>query len=54
VKAIGPSRTVVFNNLVPVFGVALAALLLGESITASMGIGGTLSVLGVMLTNRRP
>jgi drug/metabolite transporter (DMT)-like permease len=53
VKAIGPSRTVVFNNLVPVFGVALAALLLGESITAAMGIGGALSVLGVMLTNRK-
>jgi drug/metabolite transporter (DMT)-like permease len=53
VKAIGPSRTVVFNNLVPVFGVALASLLLGETITASMGIGGALSVLGVMLTNRK-
>nr|WP_235581324.1 MULTISPECIES: DMT family transporter [unclassified Rhizobacter] len=53
VKAIGPSRTVVFNNLVPVFGVTLAALLLGESITVSMGLGGALSVLGVMLTNRR-
>lgn len=53
VKAIGPSRTVVFNNLVPVFGVALAALLLGEGITASMGMGGALSVLGVMLTNRK-
>jgi len=53
VKAIGPSRTVVFNNLVPVFGVTLAALLLGEGITASMGMGGALSVLGVMLTNRK-
>lgn len=53
VKAIGPSRTAVFNNLVPVFGVALAGLLLGERITASMLAGGALSVLGVSLTNRR-
>lgn len=54
VKAIGPARTVVFNNLVPVFGVGLASLVLGESLSVSMGVGGTLSVLGVMLTNRKP
>jgi drug/metabolite transporter (DMT)-like permease len=53
VKAIGPARTAVFNNLVPVFAVALSAVLLGEPILASMLIGGAMVIAGVMLTNRR-
>lgn len=53
VKAIGPSRTAVFNNLVPVFGVLLAALLLGEPVLLSMILGGLLVVSGVTLTNRQ-
>jgi drug/metabolite transporter (DMT)-like permease len=53
VKAIGPSRTAIFNNLVPVFGVVFAALLLGEPVLASMVVGGVLALAGVMLTNRR-
>lgn len=52
VKALGPARTAVFNNLVPVFGVALSALLLGEPILLSMLLGGALVIAGVMLTNR--
>lgn len=52
VKAIGPSRTSVFNNLVPVFGIALAALLLGEPVLVSMLVGGALAIVGVTLTNR--
>ena len=52
VKAIGASRTAVFNNLVPVFGVSLAALLLGEQVLASMVAGGVLVAAGVTLTNR--
>lgn len=52
VKAIGPSRASVFNNLVPVFGVLLAALLLGEPVLVSMVVGGALVVAGVTLTNR--
>ncbi len=52
VKAIGPSRTAVFNNLVPVFGVVLASLLLSELILPSMIAGGVLAVAGVTLTNR--
>lgn len=51
VRQIGPSRTAVFNNLVPVFGVLLASLLIGESILASMVIGGAIGILGVTLTN---
>lgn len=52
VKALGPSRAAVFNNLVPVFGVALGAALLGEEVLLSMLLGGALVVAGVMLTNR--
>jgi drug/metabolite transporter (DMT)-like permease len=52
VKALGPARAAVFNNLVPVFGVALAAVLLGEQILLSMLLGGALVIAGVMLTNR--
>lgn len=52
VKLLGPARTTVFNNLVPVFGVLLATLLLGERITGSMVVGGALVVGGVALTNR--
>jgi drug/metabolite transporter (DMT)-like permease len=53
VRALGPARTAVFNNLVPVFGVALSALLLGEPILASMLVGGAMVIAGVTLTNRR-
>ncbi|MBC3882347.1 DMT family transporter [Undibacterium sp. LX40W] len=52
VKAIGPARTAVFNNLVPVFGVGLSALMLGEPILISMVVGGLLVITGVMITNR--
>lgn len=53
VKTIGPSRTAVFNNLVPVFGILLAAVLLGEPVLLSMVLGGLLVVGGVTLTNRQ-
>ena len=52
VKAIGPSRTSVFNNLVPVCGILFAALLLGEPVLLSMVIGGILAIIGVALANR--
>lgn len=53
IRAMGPSRTVVFTNLVPLFGVLLSALLLDEPVLASMLVGGALSVAGVILVNRR-
>ena len=52
VKAIRPVRTAVFNKLLPVFGVGLSALMLGEPILISMVIGGLLVITGVMITNR--
>jgi drug/metabolite transporter (DMT)-like permease len=54
VNTIGPARTAVFNNLVPVFGVSLAALVLNEPILISMIIGGCIVIAGVYLTNASP
>jgi drug/metabolite transporter (DMT)-like permease len=54
VRRIGPSRTAIFINLVPVFGVSLAAAVLGEPILASMALGGAMVIAGVALTNRAP
>lgn len=53
VKVIGPSRTAIFNNLVPMFGVLLATTLLGEPLYVSMVIGGALVIAGVAITNMR-
>lgn len=53
VKAIGPARTAVFNNLIPAFGVLLGTVLLGERLYISMIFGGALVIGGVALTNRR-
>ena len=52
VKAIGPARTAVFNNLVPVFGIGFGTWMLGEPLLISMVLGGVLVVTGVLLTNR--
>jgi drug/metabolite transporter (DMT)-like permease len=51
VKALGAARASVFTNLVPVFGVALGVLLLGEPLLASMIVGGVVTLAGVSLTN---
>lgn len=52
IKKLGASITSVFNNLVPVFGVAIAVLLLGEPLLPSMLIGGAVAICGVMLVSR--
>jgi len=52
VQVLGPARTVIFNNLVPVFGATFGVLLLGEPLSASMILGGILAVSGVMLVSR--
>lgn len=51
VKTIGPARTVVFTNLVPVFGVVFGSLILSEPILPSMLLGGVIVIMGVFLTN---
>jgi drug/metabolite transporter (DMT)-like permease len=52
VRRIGPSRTAIFINFVPVFGVTFAALFLGEPILTSMVLGGLMVIGGVLLTTR--
>jgi drug/metabolite transporter (DMT)-like permease len=47
VEALGASRAAVFVNLVPLFGVILSTLMLGETMGVSQLAGGSLVVLGV-------
>jgi drug/metabolite transporter (DMT)-like permease len=54
IKIIGASRSAIFTNLVPVFGVLLGVLILGERPVLSSLIGGVLVIFGVFLTNRIP
>jgi drug/metabolite transporter (DMT)-like permease len=51
-QVLGPSRTVIFNNLVPVFGACFGVGLLGEPLTASMLLGGAIALTGVMIVTR--
>jgi drug/metabolite transporter (DMT)-like permease len=52
VQRLGAARTVIFNNLVPVFGATFGVLLLGEPLLPSMLVGGLVAVAGVMLVTR--
>ncbi|MBV8621700.1 MAG: DMT family transporter [Curvibacter sp.] len=52
ITRLGAARTVIFNNLVPVFSVLFGWLMLGEPISASLLAGGALAVAGVFLVNR--
>ena len=51
IQTIGPSRAAVFINFVPVNGVLLATILLGESLDISVLGGGLLVVCGAYLAN---
>lgn len=53
VRAIGPSSASVFLNLVPVFGVALSTVFLGEPLSLFTIGGGLLVMGGVRLLNRK-
>ncbi len=52
VRTIGPAKAAIFINLVPVSAILLAAVVLQEEITLSLLVGGTLVVIGVLLTNK--
>lgn len=52
VRTIGPARSMVFVNLVPIFAIALAMLLLGERIELSMVVGAVFVIAGVFIINR--
>jgi drug/metabolite transporter (DMT)-like permease len=47
IRRVGAGRTAVFTNLVPVFGVLLSWLVLGERLTVIQLMGGLLAVVGV-------
>ncbi|MDP9604452.1 DMT family transporter [Variovorax sp. NFACC27] len=49
VAHIGPSRASMFFNLIPLFTVMIAAVVIGESLAAYHAVGGVLTVAGVLL-----
>jgi drug/metabolite transporter (DMT)-like permease len=51
-QSLTPATVGAFHNLVPVFGILIAALFLGEPITANMVVGGTAILAGVELVRR--
>ena len=51
VKAVGPARTSVFVNLVPIAAITFAVLLLHEPLELSMVVGAALVVSGVFIIN---
>lgn len=54
VAMIGAARSTQFTNLVPVFGVLLSVLLLGEALPWASVAGGLMVVAGVLWVNRQP
>ncbi|HYB73353.1 MAG TPA: DMT family transporter [Candidatus Sulfotelmatobacter sp.] len=48
IRRLGAGRTAVFSNLIPVFGVLLSWLVLGERLAPSQLGGGGLAILGVL------
>lgn len=53
VQEIGAGRASLFITLVPVFGVVVGVVYLGEDVTASLLAGGALVVAGLVLATRR-
>jgi drug/metabolite transporter (DMT)-like permease len=51
IQKLGAQKTVVFNNLVPIFGVVFGWALLNEPLTSSLVLGGFIAVLGVFIVN---
>lgn len=52
IKRCGAAIASIFNNLVPVFGVAISVLVLGEELLPSMLIGGAIAIAGVFIVSR--
>ena len=49
---VGPVKTSVYQNLVPVLGLLFGIILLGESLSSLQYIGSAIVVLGIVLTRR--
>lgn len=52
VRTLGPSRTSVFFNLMPILTLIIAALVLSESLQLYHALGGGLTLFGVVLSER--
>ncbi|WP_417346819.1 DMT family transporter [Ferrimonas sp.] len=52
IQALGANRCTAFMNLNPLIGTGLAVWLLGESLSQAHYLGGSLTLLGVFLTQR--
>lgn len=52
IKRIGTVRTMSMFSLTPIFGIVIAALALGESITVFQGIATGLIIVGIILVSR--
>jgi len=52
IRALGPSRTAVFFNLMPILTIIIAALVLSERLALYHIIGGGLTLFGVVLSER--
>jgi drug/metabolite transporter (DMT)-like permease len=51
IKKIGPTRTSIFNNLVPVFAVIFSVLILREEVSWYTWVGGAMVIGGVLFVN---
>ncbi len=52
IRSLGPSRTAVFFNLMPILTIIIAALVLSERLAFYHAIGGGLTLFGVVLSER--
>lgn len=52
IRALGPSRTAVFFNLMPILTIIIAALVLSERLAFYHAVGGGLTLFGVLLSER--
>jgi drug/metabolite transporter (DMT)-like permease len=53
IKTIGPTRTAIFTNLVPVFAVLLSVIILHEQVSWYTWFGGIMVIGGVFLVTRK-
>ncbi len=52
IASVGPTKAITVTFLVPVFAVAMGALMLGEPVTLSMIVGGAIILLGTAMSTR--
>jgi drug/metabolite transporter (DMT)-like permease len=52
IRSLGPSRTAVFFNLMPILTIIIAALVLSERLALYHAVGGGLTLFGVILSER--